>query len=202
MPPLSSASVVLDVGCSTGALGARIQSETGAVVIGIEMDPTLAADAERRLARVICDDALHGLARLRREQVAFDLVVFADVLEHMTDPWTAVNDAISIMPHGGWLIASIPNVAHYSTHIALIRGTWPSRDRGIHDRSHLRFFARRDLHALFDRPGRTSMETLSSVFRFTEQPRRFNRYAKYVGRAWPNGFTYQYVVRVRVNPRA
>ena len=48
-------------------------------------------------------------------------------------------------------MVSLPNVRHWETFWQLgRRGTWPRRDVGIFDRTHLRWFTLRDAYAMLD----------------------------------------------------
>lgn len=185
---------VVDVGCSNGEVGAQIKRERGphVQVWGIEIDPQLAAEAATRVDRVLRMDALRGLQSLREAGDCPEVVMFGDSLEHMEDPWTVFDEATAVVRPGGWILVSLPNVAHWDTLFHLLRGTWPHRERGIHDDTHLRFFARRDVEALMNR-GRSTLVSLTRVYRLVERPAPINRWAHLVGWLWPNGFTYQYI---------
>ena len=200
LPPLGRGLPVLDVGCSNGATGRLIQSALGAPVVGIERDPALAEEARAVLSEVLVGDANDVMHELVDRDFRASAVVFGDVLEHLVDPWSCVVSAEAVMPDGGWIVASVPNVAHIDTFISLLRGTWPRRDRGIHDHSHLRFFARRDLSDLLE-CGRSSIVQRRRVYRLVERPHSVNRYAHLVGWIWPNVFTFQYHLLVRVPMR-
>ncbi len=141
---------VLDVGCATGVLGTYLRRERGARVWGIESDQRMAAIAREVLDEVREADlngaSLTSLAGSER----FDVVVFGDILEHLIDPWGVLREARALLRPGGRVITSIPNVSHLNTLWCLaVRGHWPYRSRGIHDRTHLRFFTRRNLFELF-----------------------------------------------------
>ena len=145
---------VLDVGCSVGVLGEQIKRKTSAEVIGIEVDGNMAKEAEGRLDRVInADIEKLDLKNVLSGQV-FDCIIFADVLEHLKDPQKALKSLACFLKPEGIIVACIPNVRHYSTLISLIfKGTWPYRDRGIHDRTHLRFFGLKNIRELFAESG-------------------------------------------------
>lgn len=118
-----------------------------ATIIGLEQDPALAAHAASRMSRVVVGSAEDPaiLDQLAAE-APFDLIVCADVLEHMQNPWWVLERLSHLLAPGGQLITSIPNVRHISTFVSLaLLARWPRRDRGIHDRTHLRFFTRRDI---------------------------------------------------------
>jgi trans-aconitate methyltransferase len=164
---------VLDVGCANGATCAVLKQRfPGCRVTGIELDAALAAEAESRLDRVLRADALQGLSQLAGERQTFDLVLCGDVLEHLVDPWQALR-LIRGMTRGR-AIVSLPNVAHMSTLWSLFAAKrWPYRDRGIHDRTHLRFFAASNLPELFASAGFVEV-TRKQNHRLFETPHPIN----------------------------
>ena len=84
----------------------------------------------------------------------FDCIVFNDVLEHMSDPWSALEIAGDVLNNCGRVVASIPNVRHYTVLVPLlIKGRWTYHDVGILDRTHLRFFTRSTVRELFETTG-------------------------------------------------
>ena len=189
---------VLDVGCSVGALGASIKAGTGAQVTGIEYSPAMAAEAEKVLDRVFVGDATAVIDGTALEGMQFDAIIFADVLEHLADPWLTLRRAARLLNPGGRIIASLPNIRHLSTiyHLVVL-GYWPYRDRGIHDRTHLRFFTRRNVLELF-RSANLEIESVDAKYRLVERPHRINRFAKYFALPGLRGFlAFQYLVTAR-----
>jgi len=143
-----SARRILDVGCSIGAMGAALRAR-GAHVTGVEQDAELAARAREVLDEVVEGD-VEALARdgALADAEPFDCVVFADVLEHLRDPWAVVAWGAGLVGPGGSIVLSVPNIRHAKTVLALLRRRWPYDPVGIFDRTHLRFFARRNLEDL------------------------------------------------------
>jgi 2-polyprenyl-3-methyl-5-hydroxy-6-metoxy-1,4-benzoquinol methylase len=146
---------VLDVGCSNGALGRALRAQLdGRRVEGIEGAPLLAAEAEKYLDRVICAD----LNRLAWSDVSaegqYDCIIFADVLEHLVDPWSLLREALLRLRSGGCVVISLPNVRHVTAFVSIfLRGTFPRRDRGIFDSTHLRWFTLKDALNLIEQSG-------------------------------------------------
>jgi len=172
---------VLDVGCSVGAMGAALM-ERGHEVTGIEVEPELAEHARRRLGRVIEGD-VEEMARAGKDPGGpFDCICFADVLEHLRDPWSVVRWADDLLSAGGVVVASIPNVAHVQTLWTLtVRRVWPYKDVGIFDRTHIRFFARRNLPDLFAGTSLRIRETHRVPMVSLDNNSRWNRFARYLG---------------------
>jgi 2-polyprenyl-3-methyl-5-hydroxy-6-metoxy-1,4-benzoquinol methylase len=144
---------ILDLGCSSGSLGAALKARQGAEIVGIELEPDYAADAATRLDRVITAD-LDELEFDGSDLGSFDCLLAADVLEHLRDPWSAFARAAALLEPEGTAVISVPNVRYWETFVQVgLRGTWPLRDEGIFDRSHLRWFTRSDAIALLEQAG-------------------------------------------------
>lgn len=142
---------ILDVGCGAGLLGSQLRQRLpGSQLLGLEPDAARAAMAEAHFDRVICGNAEEP--RVLDQLVGhgpFDLIVCADVLEHMVHPQQTLAQLARMLAPGGHLITSLPNVRHLSTLVDLyLLGRWPQRDRGIHDRTHLHYYARPNILAL------------------------------------------------------
>ena len=166
----------LDVGCATGAFGTAIKAErAGSSVVGVEADPEMAALAEERLDRVLAEPVEQALEALAGER--FDCVVCGDVLEHLADPWGVLRALVGLLDEGGSVVASLPNAGHLDTLVNLaFRRRWPYRERGIHDETHLRFFALANVRALFAQAG-LEVVALRRHYRIVERPHRLNRLA-------------------------
>lgn len=188
-------SIVLDIGCSTGELGARL-AQLGAEVWGIEIDEKSAEVADTKLDRVVRGDALDALDEIADSGKSFDCIVCADSLEHMDNPSAVLRRAVSLLDTGGQCIVSLPNVRFYSTLTALIfRGTWPMKPRGLHDSTHLRWFTKRDAEVMLSDAGLKVVDTLTH-YRIVDTPSRINRLARGLAVPGVRGFfAYQYVFR-------
>jgi SAM-dependent methyltransferase len=149
----AGATRVLDLGCSSGALGTAIKARGGTEVVGIELLPEYAAEAAEVLDRVICGDVGTVLEEAA-DLGSFDCVIAADVLEHLVDPWTVLARAAALLEPDGVAIVSLPNVRYAKTLLELIvRGRWPREDAGLFDRTHLRWFTPADARALLQEAG-------------------------------------------------
>ncbi len=186
---------VLDVGCSVGTLGQALR-DRGAAVTGIEIDPRMAAEARKHLNEVHIASVEDAALFERLGDRSFDCIIFADLLEHLVDPWTALKRFVERLAPDGVVVASLPNVRHYTTiRTLLFQGYWPYRDRGIHDRTHLRFFTLRNIRELFVSSGLT-IRKVDRNYRIIERPHRLNRVAPML--ALPllrELFAFQYLVQ-------
>ncbi|MEO7556221.1 MAG: class I SAM-dependent methyltransferase [Acidimicrobiales bacterium] len=143
---------VLDLGCATGHT-ARLLSQQGCTVVGVEIDPIAAASARAWCESVhVVDLDTADLGRQLDGQ-RFDVITAGDILEHLRDPVTTLANLSPLLAAGGVVIASIPNIAHGSVRIALLSGTFAYRDFGILDKTHLRFFTLDTIKATFAAAG-------------------------------------------------
>jgi SAM-dependent methyltransferase len=137
----TTAQRILELGCSTGALGAAIKARNRAFVFGVEIDPEYARQAEQRLDRVVVADAEVFLRGHRPDQAPFDCLIGADIFEHLVDPWSALERAVDLLEPGAAVVISLPNVLYWPGLLRVVReGRWPRDDEGIFDRTHVRWF--------------------------------------------------------------
>ena len=140
---------ILDVGAADGFVSRKL-TEHGWRVTGIEGDPALAQAGAPYCERMIT-------ANLNREvpevQGPFDAILYGDVLEHLIDPLRALVELNRSLVPDGFVIVSVPNIAHLYIRLLLLLGRFDYLDRGILDNTHLRFFTARSLRALLDDAG-------------------------------------------------
>lgn len=157
---------VLDVGCATGYL-ARALVDQGCVVSGLEQDAAAAAEAAPQIDNLVVADLETTDLVEAFGAGKFDVVLFGDVLEHLRDPLAVLRQARPLLAPGGSVIASIPNVAHGSVRLALLRGRFDYQPLGLLDHTHLRFFTRRSIEAMFSDAGMVTVEirrTTTGIF--------------------------------------
>ncbi len=119
--------------------------------MGVELNETAAAVARQRIDQVFVGD-IEGLD-LPLPPSRFDAIVCGDILEHLRDPDRLLRQARVWLTPEGALVASIPNVRHHSVVRSVLEGNWTYESAGLLDRTHLRFFTRREIEKLFFRAG-------------------------------------------------
>jgi 2-polyprenyl-3-methyl-5-hydroxy-6-metoxy-1,4-benzoquinol methylase len=145
---------ILDLGCSTGALGAALKARQEAIVVGVEPCVGAAAEAAQRIDRVVVLDAESFLREAPPPEAPFDCLVAADVLEHLVDPWSVLARTVEQLSPGATAVVSLPNVTYWRGLVRLVRGgRWPLDDEGVFDRSHLRWFTHDDALGLVRQAG-------------------------------------------------
>jgi len=140
---------VLELGPATGYMSHAFV-ERGCTVVGIELDPEMGERAGQVCERVIVGDLdkLDLDAELGEER--FDVIVAADVLEHLRDPLDVLTRLEKFLEPDGHFVISIPNVAHGSVRLALLSGHFDYQNIGLLDSTHLRFFTRETFEQLLD----------------------------------------------------
>ncbi len=145
---------VLEIGCGSGQTLQLIKHlKLCKYTVGIELFEQAAKNANARVDRVYQLDIEKEGAPIDLGQ--FDLILILDVLEHLVDPWTVLNRIKSNhLKADGKIIISLPNVRHVtSTLPLLINGEFEYKERGILDKTHLRFFTRKSGEKMLEQAG-------------------------------------------------
>jgi 2-polyprenyl-3-methyl-5-hydroxy-6-metoxy-1,4-benzoquinol methylase len=150
---------LLDVGAADGLLSRQLTA-CGWRVTAIEGDPALAQVGARYCERMI---TLNLDREIPVAEGPFDVIVYGDVLEHLVDPLRVLVELDRGLGPGGFVIISVPNIAHLWIRLLLLVGRFDYLDRGILDHSHLRFFTERSMRAMLAAAG-------LSIERFTATP--------------------------------
>lgn len=144
---------VLDVGCGRGQLGAAIRA-LGWEVWGVEQRGEACVTAEKRLHRLVAAD-LHDRPTVRAAvgDTRFDALVFSDVLEHVYDPRTVLENYLELVKPGGRVLISVPNMVVWTNRLKLLLGRVEYDDTGVMDRTHIRFFTFKAARRLVEAAG-------------------------------------------------
>ena len=151
---------VLDVGTADGHPVVAGLTARGCRVWGVEIDEEAAAEAASMCESMVVGNVEQlDLAAAFGEQ-RFDVVLCLDVLEHLVEPLDTLRRLKDLLTPTGILVASIPNVTHAAVRLQLLDGRFTYTDTGLLDRTHVRFFDRTEVTALFDDAGLTVLERL------------------------------------------
>ncbi|MDT8717980.1 glycosyltransferase [Clostridium sp. 19966] len=142
---------VLEIGCACGGTLLEIKNHyKNAELFGIELNSNTT-----KISSLIADIKNSNIEKeeLAYEENYFDYIIFADVLEHLLNPWQVLTNIKKYLKHDGNILASIPNVMHYSVIRDLLNGNWNYVDAGILDKTHLRFFTYNQIISMFKNCG-------------------------------------------------
>jgi predicted TPR repeat methyltransferase len=188
---------LLDLGAAGGHLGRAVRTRCS-YLAGVEPDPSLPPSARESYDDWREIDALHAGEWER----PFDVVVCADVLEHLANPEAMLARIHQWLHPDGIILVSLPNIANISIRAALLAGRFRYTDRGILDRSHFSFYTRSSARELLERSGFrvTSVEPTAMPYELavpiasrTPLLGPIRLFAQATARAWPTLFGYQFV---------
>jgi 2-polyprenyl-3-methyl-5-hydroxy-6-metoxy-1,4-benzoquinol methylase len=144
---------VLEVGCGSGkTLEILKEKKYCNETVGIELFATAAEQARNRVDTVYCMDVENcvmpeGIGK-------FNLILLLDVLEHLVDPWVFLSRLVKgHLANNGKVIVSLPNARHFSLLGPLLIGKFDYAERGILDKTHLRFFTKSSAENLLKNAG-------------------------------------------------
>jgi SAM-dependent methyltransferase len=193
---------VLDVGSASGYL-AKLLSERGFEVTGIEADPVLAQEAAGYCRELFISDLDGPLPDL---QGPFDAIIYADVLEHLKNPQRVLASINEYLAPDGVVMISVPNIAHAWVRLQVLIGRFDYADRGILDRTHLRFFTLKSFRSFLAEAGLDPVKLIATPVplplvvpeRFQGSAFRFvHALNATVANAWKTMFGYQFVAIAR-----
>jgi predicted TPR repeat methyltransferase len=134
----------------------------------------------------------------------FDVVLAADVIEHLTDPATFLGQVKTVISPDGLAIFCVPNVAHWYPRFRMTLGLFDYDQRGILDRTHLRFFTRRSFRRLVERNGFT-IQRLQAVGLPLDvlgvdgtRGKWLRLLDHFLLAVWPTMFGYQFIIEASV----
>jgi len=154
---------VLDVGCGNGSTLAAL-GEKFNELHGIEFSSVRAEAATRNLkgynAKII---SVSIEERTPYPDVYFDCIIWADVIEHIINLWSAMEEVVRILKPGGRLITITPNIAKIKARTRLLLGKFPSTsavDEGfsvrageMFDGGHMHYFTYGMMRKLYGKYG-------------------------------------------------
>ena len=140
---------VLEVGCASGYVSKFLSDQLNCTVVGVEIDPVAAKEAEKYCQKVIVGDIEKNDFFIHIGAERFDIITFGDVLEHLRNPISVLKAMRPLLSDDGFILASIPNIAHISVALELLEGKFEYRTLGLLDDTHIRFFTKKSILAMF-----------------------------------------------------
>ena len=156
---------LLEVGCSSGALAREYKIiNPNCHYKGMEIQ-----DSYAELAKRYCDSIVVGDIECQDEffwdaNAKIQCWIFADVLEHLKNPWECLKKIYNVIPEDGSVIACIPNIQHWSVPVNISLGNFRYQDIGLMDKTHLRWFTRRTIIELFESSGFDVIELVPRIY--------------------------------------
>jgi 2-polyprenyl-3-methyl-5-hydroxy-6-metoxy-1,4-benzoquinol methylase len=137
----AKAGSVLDVGGGIGATSVHLKDQGRAdrvFVLDIIEDGFLSGVDAHASVNL---DASNAFAEINE---TFDTILCLDVLEHLVNPWSVIRQLTPLLRPGGVIVASLPNIRHWDiVYPLVVKGTFDLADKGLLDRTHMRWFTRK-----------------------------------------------------------
>ncbi|KNZ70030.1 putative glycosyl transferase [Thermincola ferriacetica] len=191
-------SQVLEFGPATGYMTRYMKEKLGCIVYCVERDIEAARKAANYCDRMIIADieSMDWIDPLSEK--SFDHIVFADVLEHLRDPWKVLEYAKAFLKQGGTVVTSIPNIGHSAVLMELFQGRFEYQPLGILDETHMRFFTKKSVLDLLEKAGLCPIKWLGTIAypedtEFKQEYRKFPPALQTILKNREDAHVYQFV---------
>jgi 2-polyprenyl-3-methyl-5-hydroxy-6-metoxy-1,4-benzoquinol methylase len=145
---------VLEIGAGPGSITRLLKEHGQCRVTAIELDSQAIEKLGAFCERVYqCDLNAKDWTTSVSADGKFQVVVAADVLEHLYDPWSTLRAMRSVLSDDGYIVVSLPHIGHQAVLASLALGDFDYHDWGLLDRTHIRFFGIKSMQRLFDEAG-------------------------------------------------
>lgn len=144
-------SKVLDVGCSSGNFGQELIKRKKCIVDGIEIDHEDNKKAKTKL-RNVYDISIDSEDIIQINE-KYDVINMGDVIEHLTNPIRALSAIRPLLNDNGYILFSVPNMAHIGVRLQLLTGDFDYTETGLLDKTHLHFYNIKELERIFSESG-------------------------------------------------
>jgi 2-polyprenyl-3-methyl-5-hydroxy-6-metoxy-1,4-benzoquinol methylase len=188
---------LLDLGAAGGELGSALRDRFEKT-IGFEYNVDCAGELHGRFDQIVIAD----LERVKQLPSNVDVIVLADVIEHLRNPAAALKLVRAALKDDGRVFISVPNIANITVRLGLLFGIFEYRDRGILDHTHLRFYTQRTFRREVENAGFRIIEMAGSSvpIRLIIGPytpefllRAGERVLTWITRLWRSLFAYQVI---------
>lgn len=146
-------STVLEFGSAHGRMTKYMTEVLHCTVYAVEIDSKAAQDAAKFAKKIVVDSIENYTWQKEFEDIQFDAIVFADVLEHLYDPQKVLMECKAFLKEEGSILVSIPNIAHNAIIINLLKNEFNYSPLGLLDNTHIKFFTKKTFDQLIEEMG-------------------------------------------------
>ena len=145
---IKKGSTVLEFGCATGRMTRYMRQEMDCRVYIVEFEESAFQKAMEYAEDGLCDDIMTFRWREKFQDVRFDAVICADVLEHLSDPEAVLRAAAELLSEEGAIHISLPNITHNDVLVKAFRERFDYTKVGLLDNTHVHFWGLENLGQL------------------------------------------------------
>lgn len=155
---------VLELGPGPGSI-TRHLNDNDCQVTALEYDTEAIALATQFCERILsCDLNDASWPALLGSEEKFSVIVAADVLEHLYDPWTTLKKTLPLLTSDGCIVISLPHISHNAVIACLLNENFSYRPWGLLDSTHIRFWGLKNMQSLFSEAGYKIVEAEFVVY--------------------------------------
>ena len=200
---------VLEIGCHSGTLS-KYLGNNGCSVTGVEIESNAANEAKMNCNTLI-EGNIESDAIFNQIKGSYEVILFADVLEHLIDPKRVLEKCRNLLIADGFILVSIPNIAHWSIRRNLLLGKFQYQEFGLLDKTHLHFYTLDTFRQFIEQIG-YKIDHWESVpnynwfdytflwakpfYKHKNTWRFFNYIEAGLSKAFPKLFGYQFVIKL------
>jgi SAM-dependent methyltransferase len=129
---------VLEIGCGDGRLANILSIRKSCKVYCVDKDPVLANIAKKKCVEIHNIDI--ESSDLPFECGFFEVIIIESVLEHLKEPMLVLKTLNRFLAEKGVLIYSVPSIVNWHSRFTIFFGKFNYADRGVFDKTHLRFY--------------------------------------------------------------
>lgn len=166
-------SSVLECGCATGYMTKFMKEKMNCNVSIVEIDEEAIKKAKQYASESFCGnlDEERWYKFYKFYDYNFEYILFADVLEHLRDPFTTLKLAEDLLTDDGKIIFSIPNICHNDILVRMFYDHFNYSSIGLLDNTHIHFWGGNDLASFTEQAGLEiiNVQALAVPTQHTEQ---------------------------------
>jgi 2-polyprenyl-3-methyl-5-hydroxy-6-metoxy-1,4-benzoquinol methylase len=197
---------VLEIGAGPGSITRALQDINQCILTAIEIDLDYIAKLKEFCHNVISADLNNPqwCEQVSKHQ-KFDVIVAADVLEHLYDPLICLQNMTTLLNERGSIVISLPHVGHAVIFACLWEGNFEYGKWGLLDRTHIRFFGIKNIQNLIE-DAHLKIINLDFIIRSPDRTEFAERWSQlpqsFKKEIFSNPFAYVYQVVLQVVPEA
>lgn len=155
---------ILEFGPAVGYTTRYLKEKKHCQITCIELNPEMAKIAAQYSEKMIIADIDTGEWESQVSGI-FDYIIFGDVLEHLRTPANTLQKAVIFLSPKGYILTSIPNIAHNAVVMSMTKGIFEYTPFGLLDNTHVYFFTRKSMTEMFENTGLKCIEESSILKR-------------------------------------
>jgi 2-polyprenyl-3-methyl-5-hydroxy-6-metoxy-1,4-benzoquinol methylase len=190
---------VLDIGCSKGFLGKKLK-EKGCIITGIDSNKEDLIEARKYYDKTLLLD-------INKENISgkYDIIILGDVIEHLSEPERILKNIKKNLNENGYLLISVPNIVNIYARLKILFGNFDYGEKGIFDKTHLRFFTLKSFKSLINNSGysiiRVEFSPIPIYLVFPNASeyllKQINSLFNIITKLYPKLFAYQFIAKVK-----